>query len=198
VKYRLLSVAIVAVALDSHASAECRTTRVKVNINRSAALRFEQGLVVVPFAVPVAVPVATFTRPSVLYVDRGHNVDIDGGAFRLHVPLTLPLQDSNCSPAPAGPTARDAQPETTAGQASSGTLAVGVLRTRCAACHSGAAAKGDLPIFRDDGAIVDKLPRHVMLEAIEQGTMPKEGEELSAAEIEAIRQWAKLPREIVY
>jgi len=37
-----------------------------------------------------------------------------------------------------------------------------------------------------------------MLEAIEQGTMPKEGEELSAAEIEAIRQWAKLPREIVY
>ena len=75
-----------------------------------------------------------------------------------------------------------------------------VLDARCVSCHSGDGAGGELVIADEEGHIAEKLPRHRMLRAIEAGKMPppKETAPLEPAEIEAIRHWARLPRDLAY
>lgn len=158
-------------------AAACEAAERRVVVQRACAnamqmsrrvVRLETGLTMVPFAVPVAVPVAVISQPAVLY------------AYRADVAASATL-------APAKP------------PAATPTLgAVDVLRTRCASCHSGASAEGELAIFDDRGELVERLPRRAMLEAVEKGTMPKGLAPLTEDEVELLREWAKPPRELVY
>ncbi|MBX7164826.1 MAG: hypothetical protein K1X74_00635 [Pirellulales bacterium] len=124
------------------------------------------GLVVVPFAVPVAVPVATIQAPAVLYSWRG-------------AASTSVMSDA------AGESA--AVQEALGGE--------GLVRQRCARCHEGEAAKGDL-VLTDLGALSAeqrleavrrvvsddpqvRMPRGMLLSPSEIGRMVQELSERS-------------------
>ena len=128
------------------------------------------GLVVVPFAVPVGVPVATFVRPSVVYgYDAGRMLAVDREA-RLGEDVVGPHMDR----------------------------AEQVLRRRCVACHAGAEAAGGVRLFDESGALLSRLPRWRVWESVESGKMPEGGERLTSEELEWIRNWAKPPPDVVY
>lgn len=137
-----------------------RTATRRVVVARSDA-------VAAPFAVPVAVPVATVRVPSVLYAY--------GSA--------------------AAPIARSTGPS--AALVDSPQPAERVLRARCSACHQGAAARGGLMIFDDQGVLRARLPRHLMWSMIAKGKMPPEGAaELEQADRSAIEEWARVPLDL--
>jgi hypothetical protein len=50
----------------------------------------------------------------------------------------------------------------------------------------------------DDAGPLTRLPRRLILEAVETGRMPQEAPRLAPAEIELLRQWAEPPRDLVY
>lgn len=137
---------------------------------RAAARRIavaRSDAVVVPFAVPVAVPVATVRVPSVLYA-YGSSV---------------------------APVANTTEPA--AGTGGAPPAAERVLRARCSACHQGAAARGGLMIFDDQGALRTRLPRRLMWHMIAEGKMPPEGAaELGEADRRAIEEWARVPSDL--
>ncbi len=141
----------------------------------SSAAKLETGLVIVPFAVPVAVPVATVRQPSVLYSFRSYAAGYGtGSSFQ---PGTQMRVDTSADPDAAN-----------------------ILTRRCAACHSGASSQGGLRLFDDTGGLLAKLPRRRVLESVEAGRMPKPADapRLTPAEIEMLRQWAQPPRELEY
>jgi mono/diheme cytochrome c family protein len=154
---------------------------------RSSDARLDTGLAIVPFAVPVAVPVATVRQPSVLYSFRSYVAAYDT-ASNQH----LSTQHSVLSTQPA------AGGSTSVGAAVPD--AINILTRRCAACHSGASAQGSLRLFGDAGGLLARLPRRRILEAVEAGRMPKPAEapRLTPTEIEVLRQWAQPPRELEY
>lgn len=135
--------------------------------------RLSSGLVVVPFAVPVAVPVATVQKPSVLYGYRGYAAGHAAGSFPT---TTTPRIDEPPSDAAA------------------------VLARHCRSCHQNAAAEGQMQLFDESGQLLSRLPRRRVLEAVQAGRMPKPltAPRLTAAEIELIRRWAEPPRDLVY
>lgn len=149
-------------------AAERRT--VTAGTCRRTVVKVEVGLAVVPFAVPVAVPVAVVSQPAVFYARRVDRMgdQVDGAA-------AMPNQVSR-------------MPST----------AEAVLRARCASCHTGESAKGELNLFEQEGALVERLPRRAILDAVVEGRMPKGVATLTEEEIEALREWAKPPRELVY
>jgi uncharacterized membrane protein len=145
-------------------------------------------LTVVPFAVPVAVPVATVVQPTYVY------------AYGAYAASTGPA-----ATATVAATGQDADilEEADIQKGTSEVLdrrAVDVLSKRCVSCHSGEGAGGDLVMADEEGHIADKLPRHRMLRAIESGKMPppKEAPPLEPSDVEAIRHWARLPRDLAY
>ena len=156
-----------------------RREAVQVSVATSAVVirqdvRLDSGLVVVPFAVPVAVPVATISRPTLFY------------SYRQFVDPAIQQDKTEVWPggAPHRPTDD----------------AVRILSQRCAACHSGPDAKGDLEMFDLDGQIVEKLPRRMMLEMIRAGKMPagQPPQLLTEEEIRQIETWATPPRDLRY
>ena len=134
--------------------------------------KLESGLVIVPFAIPVAVPVATVRQPSVLYSYRGAAASYQSPQIRSFT-------------APAHETSADAQ---------------AVFARHCGSCHRGSAAEGRMQLFDETGTLLGKLPRRRVLAAIEAGRMPLPAAEprLSAAEIEVIRRWAEPPADLSY
>jgi mono/diheme cytochrome c family protein len=144
-----------------------------------AAVKLDTGLVIVPFAVPVAVPVATVAQPSVLY------------SYRQYAPAYAPAAAASLgadSPPPAATKSNEPLD------------AAGILVRRCAQCHTGAAAQGQMQLFQSSGEIVSKLPRQAIVDAVERGTMPKPANvpRLTEPEIEALRHWARPPRDLAY
>ena len=127
-------------------------------------------LAVVPFAVPIAVPVAVVSQPAVFYARRVELVsDRFGSAAGISQDATASLR-----------TAEE------------------VLRTRCASCHTGESAKGELQLFEQEGKLAERLPRRAILEAVVEGRMPKGAATLTEEEIELLSEWSKPPRELVY
>lgn len=134
------------------------------------AVQLKSALTVVPFAVPVAVPVAVVSQPAVLY------------GYRAVVVSTAVV---------AEPVAEEERPNATLG-------APELLRVHCASCHAGESVQGELRLFDSAGALVERLPRRVIVEAVEAGRMPKGIAPLTQEEIEVLREWAKPPRDLVY
>jgi hypothetical protein len=166
----------VLVCLASAAVAGAAERRVVINPCRTTAkathrtVQLESALTVVPFAVPVAVPVAVLSQPAVLY---GYRAEAATTAFAPDSVAIEELPDATLS-------------------------APDVLRTHCASCNAGESARGELRLFDADGALVERLPRRAIVEAVEAGRMPKGIAPLTQEEIEMLREWAKPPRELVY
>lgn len=174
----VLAALLSAVPLD--AAERCTATCSRVATIRSSAVRLESGLVVVPFAVPVAVPVATIARPTVLYSYQQYaSPDAE------HVAPPEERRDKDDSVRPAA-------------------VADGVAEVlqRCAACHQGPSAKGDLRLFDDLGRLYEQLPRHRIYKMVASGKMPPEGsglEPLDDDERHRLLEWAlDLPDDVVY
>jgi hypothetical protein len=139
-------------------------------------VKLDTGLVIVPFAVPVAVPVATVRQPSVLYGYRGYAAPYGAADGR---------ESASASPSRVPAPGEEE--------------AAGLLTRRCASCHSGPQPQGRLQMF-DAAGLLARLPRRQILESVESGRMPLplESPRLSPAEIDVLRQWSQPPRELVY
>jgi mono/diheme cytochrome c family protein len=170
----LLSSLLLSSACGLAAQPRASTIRGTLGSHYAQATKLDTGLVIVPFAVPVAVPVATVRQPSVLYSFRSY-----ASAYQTSPQMTAPA----ATPAMAKPAD-----------------AASVLARRCASCHSGAAAQGRLALFDDTGALLSKLPRRRIVEAVESGRMPQPASavRLTNAEIELLRVWAQPPAELEY
>jgi mono/diheme cytochrome c family protein len=153
------------------------------------------GLVVAPFAVPVAVPVTVISQPLLLYSYRQYATPA-AGQTEADQPVDGGAQGSpllNLTP-PSAPS-----PTTPAMDS-----AVALLTARCAKCHTGAAPPGHLQIFDAAGQIVAKLPRRAIVEmaspdeAGKQRMPPGELPKLSEEELAALRLWARPPRDLEY
>lgn len=160
---------VLCLILASTANAAERPVAVRAGCHRAAVRVDAAPLAVVPFAVPVAVPVALLSQPAVFYARRAEII-----------------------------TEPRVTVESIGSQAPQAADAVEVLRTRCAACHTGERSKGELPLFTDDGAIVERLPRRAILDAVVERRMPKGAAPLTEEELELIRDWAEPPRELLY
>ncbi|MEZ6069384.1 MAG: hypothetical protein R3C10_03725 [Pirellulales bacterium] len=141
---------------------------------------------VVPFAVPVAVPVATITQPTYFYAYGAYAASAD--------------QIVAATSRESSPDANTQRPAAADGGNDLDRRAVEVIARRCVKCHSGDEARGELMIADDSGQVAQRLPRHRILGAVEAGKMPPQHEAtpLSSDEIEAIRHWARLPRDLAY
>jgi mono/diheme cytochrome c family protein len=92
----------------------------------------QQGLAVVPFAIPVAVPVATVNPGGVYY---GYQHQAQQFAPRSLPRSPMPMQQAETVPS------RDTSPESAQPTA---TTTGSLVRQHCAKCHTGEAAKGGL------------------------------------------------------
>ncbi len=146
------------------------------NVVQSNALVQSSSLTVVPFAIPVAVPVATVANPAVLYSyqqQAGVNVS----------------SSSATTIKPAAPVSTDP---------------VAILQRHCVECHRGDGAQGHLSLFGNDGKLLEKLPRHVIADQVipdEQGqsAMPPVGRpRLTTDEVRSLRRWATQARDVVF
>lgn len=180
----LVLLAMVGAALP----AEARPCRV---VKHVAAV---QTLVVTPFAVPVGVPVATLGTVAYSYGSAA-------GAYTAAPAAATAAPSSalcNCpqcgahadQPAPGSPP-EPVGPEAVFGPSSTREPAgAQVLRKRCAGCHSGQAAKGNLRLF-DGGAWADgwRASGRAIFTAIREGTMPKGGPPLTDEEFTAVAEF---------
>jgi len=155
--------------LASAANASDRHVAERTGCHRVAVRVDAAPLTVVPFAVPVAVPVAVLSQPAVFYARRAELI--------------------------AEPTAKVQHAPPQAPQSAG---AEDVLRMRCAACHTGEDSKGELRLFAEDGAIVERLPRRAILDAVVERRMPKGVAPLTPEELTLLREWARPPRELLY
>jgi mono/diheme cytochrome c family protein len=178
------------IASDLHAAGPARrvVTAYTASAQRSAAAKSNNGLVIVPFAVPVAVPVATVQQPSVLYSFRRYADE----SLTASTPVTLPQGERE---------ERSAASSLSTAPASSSQLdAAAVLSRHCASCHRGSASQGSLMLFDTAGTLLNRLPRQAVLEAVEQNRMPQPATatRLTAQEIDLLRAWAKPPKDLLY
>ena len=134
------------------------------------------GLTLTPFAIPVAVPVATLGSPGLLYRVR-----------------------DEASMIPARLTDRPVEP-TTAARIDIPAL----LIERCGSCHRGAAPPGGLTLLDAQGSLLAKLPRRRIFEAVapdDHGHVrmpPAPRASLTREELERLAAWAEPPRELEY
>lgn len=170
-----VAVVICAAAAMAPAGGPCRAPAVVV---RQRVEVVSSGLTIVPFAVPVAVPVATYSAPSVLYAYGAAMPRAEGTAWAPNAALS------------AEPVASSAEPIQLTPES--------VLRQACIKCHQGAAAKAGLTLFDDAGQLRPKLPRHVMWEMVAEGKMPPRGAVLSEGAKRLLQEWARLPRDFEY
>jgi uncharacterized membrane protein len=146
------------------------------------------GLVVLPFAVPVAVPVTVLSQPAVLYSYRQYAE-----------PNVAPPAAEPASSAPIAPSATAPAPT-----AAVVDPVVALLSARCAKCHTGATPPGHLQIFDAAGQIVAKLPRRAIVDMVSpdaggrQRMPPDDLPKLNSDEWTAIGQWARPPKELLY
>ena len=144
------------------------------------------GLTIVPFAVPVAVPVALVQQPTLFY-----------GVSRF-APLPTRVETPPPSPSDVVTTSPPAVAEPLREQVAA------ILKRKCAECHQGPTSRGELSLFDETGRLELKLPRHRIVEATESRTdlapaMPPAGREpLSAGEWQRLKEWARLPKSFVY
>ncbi|MCE9604583.1 MAG: hypothetical protein K8U03_06715 [Planctomycetia bacterium] len=137
------------------------------------------GLVIAPFAIPVAVPVAVVQRPTLFY------------GMGTYAPQTA----SAASPSSARPAITE---DTLRSEVTT------ILRQHCIECHRGSLAQGDLSLFDVDSRLLEKLPRHLVLEQTTsaEGKLPAMPPgarvRLTSEEQELIRRWAKLPKRLSY
>lgn len=77
-------------------------------------------------------------------------------------------------------------------QSSEDSKVVGILRNRCAKCHSGDGSKGDVRLFEADGKAVPFTPelKFLVESTVNANEMPPSGDKLPDAEYQAIRSWA--------
>jgi uncharacterized membrane protein len=179
-----ICVSIVVTTLFVAGEAPAATRRPMQRVVRATAVvppASASGLVVLPFAVPVAVPVSVVSQPAVLYSYRDY---------------ATPRSDAPAANAPAPGEASPATPPADA--------AVALLTSRCAKCHTGAAPQGHLQLFDDAGQILPKLPRRAIVEMVSpdvvgrQQMPPGELPKLTAEERATIAEWAQPPRELAY
>jgi uncharacterized membrane protein len=136
-------------------------------------------LVVAPFAVPVAVPVAVVQQPTLFY-----------GVSRYAPPQPV-AAESTLVTASSDAAALRAQVDA-------------ILVRRCAECHRADAPHGDVALFDAAGKPLDKLPRQLLVEAsaptaIGSTAMPPAGRaKLTADEWSVLRQWARMPKSFAY
>lgn len=142
------------------------------------------GLTIVPFAVPVAVPVAVVQRPTVFY-----------GVANYATPVAIAPAATAASVATSVPPTSDEQLRSQVAP---------ILERRCAECHRGSQAQGDLLLFDADSRLLEKLPRHLVVEQTTSADgkrpamPPGERERLTADEQSLLRRWGKLPKRLSY
>jgi len=143
---------------------------------------------IVPFAVPVAVPVATIASPTLFYSYQQQ--------ARSYTSTTSPSPPTSANQEPSL-TDPNPRPSTSLDPQT-------ILTRHCAECHRAAAAQGGLTLFSADGQLAPKLPRHLVLNAIvpdesNQVAMPPASRpRLSVEESRALRKWATLPRDVLF
>lgn len=81
-------------------------------------------------------------------------------------------------------------------QSSEDSKVVGILRTRCAKCHSGDGSKGDVKLFEADGKAVPFTPSlKLLVESVtNDNSMPPSGDKLTTEEYQAVRKWYEADR----
>lgn len=81
-------------------------------------------------------------------------------------------------------------------QSSEDSKVVGILRTRCAKCHSGDGSKGDVRLFEADGKAVAFTPQmKLLVESVtNDNSMPPAGDKLTTDEYQAVRKWYEADR----
>lgn len=149
------------------------------------------AITVVPFAVPVAVPVAVVQQPTLFY---GY------GRYAPSAANTA-IAATNGAAAKNGSSSAVAVTPTAADDARQ---AAQLFARRCAECHQGPTARGDLRLAGDDGTVITPLPRRAIAEACAPTdgvapTMPPAGREpLTPAEQALVRRWALPPKSLRY
>lgn len=150
------------------------------------------GLVVVPFAVPVAVPVAVVQQPTLFYGVSSYG------------PPAAVSASSPVAVSPTSPNANSAAEDPLRAQVAA------VFARRCAECHRGSQAQGDLMLFDVDGRLLDKLPRQWIVEqatsaepaagvvAKAPAMPPGDRSPLTSDEQALVRKWAVLPKRLSY
>lgn len=142
----------------------------------AAASSVSSGLTITSFAVPVGVPVTTLNVPGVLFAY---------GSPQPVVQAARSPQGCCCAACSCGqPRAAAVRPSATAATEAVAESPVVespgavVLRQRCAECHSGDTAKGDVRLREANGSAAANWRDHVqaMFEAIVERRMPKGGE----------------------
>jgi hypothetical protein len=116
-------------------------------------------LTIVPFAIPVAVPVATISQPAVFY---GYS------QYRLAAKPPGPLPSSERPPA---------------------LTAASVLRQRCAACHAGPNPKGRFSVEATTGDLASDERLEIVdrvTSSDPQRRMPPDGPALAPDELRAL------------
>jgi len=153
------------------------------------------GLVIVPFAVPVAVPVAVVQQPTLFY------------GVSAYAPLVATTPAVSTAAATTSTATSTSAPASASASPADDPLRAQVaplLSRRCAECHRGSQAQGDLMLFDGDGRLLDKLPRQLVVEhatAVDgKPPMMPPGDRtpLTSDEQAVVRKWATLPKRLSY
>ena len=164
-----------------------------------AASQPTSNLVVAPFAVPVAVPVAVVQQPTLFYGVSAYAPPIATSPTAQSPPPLTTSAASPTSPAAAA-LAKDALPADDALRAQVAAL----LTHRCAECHRGSQAQGGLMLFDIDGRLLDKLPRLLIVDAATHvdgkapAMPPGDRPPLTSDEQALVRKWAATPKRLSY
>lgn len=162
-----------------------------------AASQPTSGLVVAPFAVPVAVPVAVVQQPTLFYGVSAYAPPITSTSTTQSPPLTTSAV-SPTSPAAAPPPASGSTDDALRAQVAA------LLARRCAECHRGSQAQGGLMLFDVDGRLLDKLPRLLIVDAATHvdgqapAMPPGDRPPLTSDEQALVRKWAATPKRLSY
>jgi hypothetical protein len=181
-----VTIVVITIVVGQAAASARRPAQRVVHSTSGAAAQSPSGLVVVPFAVPVAVPVSVISQPAVFY------------SYREYATPNAGLSDTDTPPTSTSDSA------TTVPLAPSADRAVALLTSRCAKCHTGVSPPGHLQIFDVAGQIVPKLPRRAILEMVSpdatgaQRMPPKDLPKLTAEELATLGEWARPPRDLKY
>lgn len=194
-KYAVLFIAaMLGLGLVPNAGADCASGVCHAPVVKQAVVVQQQAVVATPVVltqfVPVVVPAYSVgydpTTLGIVEELRAIKEELRQGREALTLPrnpdapLVLPQKQQGIEivPEPMGklPVAPDWQ---------------GVLQKHCAACHTGATAKGGLKIFAETGKLGTANPFD-LLEAVALGKMPpKNKPRPDAAELTALRNWVR-------
>lgn len=141
-----------------------------------------QALAVVPFAVPVGMPVAPLGTVSYSYASAGTAAPVApqaaGCPCGCHAgePAAGPAAPQPVGPEPIEPAASESP-------------GLAILRERCAKCHTGETAKGGTILFGAAGEWFVGAPGRDVFAAIRDGKMPKGGPPLTGEEFTDVVDW---------